>query len=281
MGTTLAHFTSKCGSISKKAPTGPSGPAVKQGDGGYADWVIIALHGLKEHLGHTYRQLMDVLQEMPGIVRRLELTVETLPHYSTVCHAKERLYMPNWRQFLTLTANLRELGDVQAIDASGFDRIAASRKYAHRTNYTVQAMKTTVLVDCDTGTIIDVHCSTNRPHDTQVGRQVLARNLDQLSIVTADKGYDSQQLRRWLRAHNVQPVIKHRVFGLFDYARNRLHDDSLYHQRSVAETVIRILKQRFGDRLHARTWYGQFREIVIRSAVKNIEDYVKAESDCA
>lgn len=185
---------------------------------------------------------MDILKEMPGIVRRLELTVETLPHYSTVCPTEERLYMPNWRQFLTLTAELRELGDVEAIDASGFDRIAASCRYTYRTSYTVQAMKTSALVDCDTGTIIDVHSSTNRPHDTQVGRQVLARNLDQLLIVTADKGYDSQQIRRWLRAHNVQPVIKHRVFGLLDHVRNRLHADLLYHQRSAAESIIRILK---------------------------------------
>lgn len=281
MATTLARFTSKCVSIAKKAPAGPPRPALKKGDGGYADWVIIAIHGVREHLGHTYRQLMDVLQETSGIARRLGLTTDTLPHFSTVCNAKDRLYMPNWRRFLNLTADLEDFGAVQAIDASGFDRIAASRKYAHRTNYTFQAMKTTVLVDCDTGTIIDVHCSTNRPHDTQVGRQVLARNMDNLSVLTADKGYDSQQLRRWLQAHNVQPVIKHRVFRLRDYARNRLHDDSLYNQRTVAETVIRVLKQRFGDRLHARSWYGQFREIVIRCAVKNIEDHVKAESERA
>lgn len=276
MGTTLARFTSKCVGLSKKATVGPADPPLQPGKGGYAGWLIIALHGLKEHLGHPYRQLMDVLKEMPRIRRRLDLSLDQLPHFTTVCHAKERLHMPNWRAFLDLTSDLQELGEVQAIDASGFDRIAASRKYANRTDYTFQAMKTTLLVDCSSGTILDVHCSTKQPHDTQVGWQVLARNLDRVSTITADKGYDSDPLRRFLQAHGVEPVIKHREFTPLDWAQNRLHDEGVYHQRTASETGFRVLKQRFGDRLRARSWYAQFRELVTRCAVKNIEDHVKA-----
>lgn len=276
MSTTLARFSSTCVRLSKKAASDAFAPAVKKGDGGYADWVFIALHGLKEHLGHSYRQLMDVLAEMPGIVHRLELSRDDLPHFSTVCHAKERLYMPNWRGFLELSSDLHDLGDVQAIDASGFDRIAASRKYATRTNYTFKAMKTTILVDCASGTILDVHCSTKQPHDTQIGRQVLARNLGRVSTITADKGYDSDPLRRFLQTHGVTPVIKHREFSPLDRAHNLLQDEAVYNQRAASETGFRVLKQRFGDRLWSRSWYAQFRELVLRCAVKNIEDHVKA-----
>jgi len=49
--------------------------------------------------------------------------------------------MPNWRGLLERSAELLDRCDVQAIDASGFDRIAASRKYANRTNDTFTAMK--------------------------------------------------------------------------------------------------------------------------------------------
>jgi hypothetical protein len=187
MGTTLARFTSTCVGLAKKATVGPAGPPLEPGEGGYADWVIVALHVLKEHLGHAYRQLMDVLKEMPQIRRCLSLSLETLPHSTTVCHAKERMYMPNWRGFLDLTSDLQDLGEVQAIDASGFDRIAASRKYANRTDYTFKAMKTTLLVDCASGTILDVHRSTNKPNDTQVARQLLARNFDRVETITVDK----------------------------------------------------------------------------------------------
>jgi len=71
-------------------------------------------------------------------------------------------------------------------------------------------------------------------------------------------------------------VIKHREFSSLDRARNLLQAEAVYQQRTPSETGFRVLKQRFGDRLWARSWYGQFRELVMRCAVKNIEDHVKA-----
>lgn len=275
MPTQLARFTGQVVSLAKKAVDDPA-PALKRGEGGYADWVIIALHGLREYLDHTYRQLMDVLKEMPRIAGKLDLSVEQLPDFTTVAHAKERLKMRIWRVLLRLSAALHDTGSVQAIDASGFDRNTASRHYAQRTSYTFKAVKTTLLVDCESGTILDVHCSVKQPHDTQIGWQVLTRNQAHLSTVTADKGYDWAKLRRKLRDHGLRPVIKHREFTSLDRAHNARLDDAVYHQRSMVETVFSVIKRRYGDRLRARTWYAQFREIVLKAAVKNIEAVVKA-----
>ena len=77
--------------------------------------------------------------------------------------------MDIWRTVLGLTSDLHDLGEIQAIDATGMDRIAASQHYAKRTNYTFRAVKTTVLVDCLTGVILDIYCEMTQPHDTQVG----------------------------------------------------------------------------------------------------------------
>jgi hypothetical protein len=71
----LARFTERCVALSQKAVGSPSEQPVKKGEDGYADWVIIALHGLREYLDHPYRRLLDVLQEMPGIVEKLGLEV--------------------------------------------------------------------------------------------------------------------------------------------------------------------------------------------------------------
>jgi hypothetical protein len=76
--------------------------------------------------------------------------------------------MPYWRRLLAISGKLHHLGEVQAIDISGFDRIAASRKYANRTNYTFKAMNKTVLVDSKTGAIFDVVSNTKRPHATRL-----------------------------------------------------------------------------------------------------------------
>jgi len=88
------------------------------------------------------------------------------------------------------------------------DRIAASQHYIKRTNYKFRAVKTTLLADCSTDVILDIHCSMIQPHDSQVGWQVLKRNLDNLSIITADKGYDWWLLRNRLRAEGVKPPIR-------------------------------------------------------------------------
>jgi IS5 family transposase len=113
---------------------------------------------------------------MPRVANFLELTPETLPHFSTVCARKQEIPMKRWRALLDFSVDLYELGDVQAIDATGVDRFQASQHYAKRTDYTFEAVKATLLIDCETSAILDIHCSMKQPHDIQVGWQVLTRN---------------------------------------------------------------------------------------------------------
>jgi len=176
--------------------------------------VILAVQGLKEYLGHPYRKLMDVLREMPRVTKSLGLTPETVPHFSTVCTRKQTIPMKQWRAILDQSVELSDLGNVQAIDATGIDRIQASQHYAKRTDYTFEAVKTTLLIDCETSAILDIHCSMKQPHDTQVGWQVLVRNLDDLATVAADKGYDWEELRTRLRAESITPLIPQRDPGI-------------------------------------------------------------------
>ncbi|WP_224270893.1 IS5 family transposase [Haloprofundus salinisoli] len=271
MPSRLSHFTDRLVTLAKRAVSGDPSPAVKKGDGGYADWVIVAIHGLREYLDLPYRRLLDVLHEMHGIVGKMNLETSELPDFTTVCSRKQQLKMAVWRSLLRLSANFHDTGDVQAIDATGFDRHSASRHYANRTDYTFRSVKTTALVDCDTSAELDIHCSTKQPHDTQIGRQVLTRNLNRLQIITADKGYDWDDLRDELRDADVRPLITHREFYPLDMAHNARHDDDTYHRRSVIEAVFFALKQRYGDTLRARTWFGQFRELVLKAAVRNVE----------
>lgn len=53
---------------------------------------------------------------MHGIVDKMGLDISELPDFTTVCARKH--------------------GEVQAIDATGFDRHSASRHYANRIDYT-------------------------------------------------------------------------------------------------------------------------------------------------
>lgn len=67
-----------------------------------------------------------------------------------------------------MNETLQELGDVTAIDASSIDPIATRRRYARRTGYRFQVLKTTLLVDCLSGMIPDLRCAASRPYDTQI-----------------------------------------------------------------------------------------------------------------
>lgn len=254
----------------KSVWNGPE-PAVQKGESGYADWVIVALHGLREYLDYTYRQLMDVLREMPRIVEKLELTEADLPDFTTVCTRKQELEMRIWRVLLRLSADLHDTGEIQAIDSTSIAQQSSSYNYSKRVRDTYESVKLTALVDCASGAILDLHCSMNLPHDTQIAWQVLTRNLERLHTVVADKGFGWDDLRQKLREEGIRPVIKHREFYALDAAHNARIDDKTYHQRSIVEAIFYALRKRFGPTLKARTWFGHFRELVLKAAVRNIK----------
>jgi len=271
VSTKLARFTREVVSPGKKAVGDDPAPTVQKGEGGYADWVIARSHGLREYVGHPYRRLLDVLHEMPGIIEIFGLSVAELPDFTIVCTRKQDLEMRVWRVLLWLSVQLQDSGDIQAIDATGFDRVAASQHYANHTNYSFRSVKTTALEDYSTNLILDIHSSMKQPHDTQIGWQVLKRNLHRVKTLTADKGYDSGEFRRYLRELGVRPVIKHREFSSLDATYNDRIDDDTYHRRSVVESVFASLRRRFDDTIRARIWFDQFRELVLNAAVNNIE----------
>jgi len=71
------------------------------------------------------------------------------------------------------------------------------------------------------------------------------------------------------------PLIPQRGPGFRGWARNLLIHDRAYNQRSNAESVFFGWRQRYGETLWARTWFGQFRGLVMKSAVRNIERVIE------
>jgi len=69
----LARFIGHIVSLGHKALVGNPKSALHRGDGGYADWVTVSIHGLKTYLDLPYWRLLTVLYEMPRIGRILGL----------------------------------------------------------------------------------------------------------------------------------------------------------------------------------------------------------------
>jgi hypothetical protein len=89
--------------------------------------------------------------------------------------------------------------------------------------------------------------------------------------LTGYKGYDDQKLRRLARGHEIRPLIKHREFTPLHKAWNARLDSNLYHRRNINETVNAAIKQKFGAFVRSRLWWKQFRELVIKCIVHNLE----------
>jgi len=74
-------------------------------------------------------------------------------------------------------------------------------------------------------------------------------------------------------------VIKHHECGWHGVANYVLLDDTTYHQGSNIETTFFALRRKYGGTVRARTWVGQFRELVVTWAVKNVERALDASTE--
>jgi IS5 family transposase len=274
--TQISRFTDRCVWLANRVADDADEPAAPEGGGGFADHAMISLHCLRIYLNKSYRMTIDLLKEMPRICREIGLEPADLPHPSTLCLAFERIEMQVCRVLLRYSAQLHDTGDIAAIDATYFDRSRASRHYCRRTNYRVQTLEATKLVDTDTQVILDLHCTTTwKGSDAEVCEQLARRHAGELRVLTADKGYDCNWLREDLRELGIRPLIKHCINKPYDHAQNARIDDDLYGQRSMAETVFSSVKRSLGTALRARSWYREFREVALMCAVYNIKKAAK------
>jgi IS5 family transposase len=179
--------------------------------------------------------------------------------------------MAVWRVILGLSAQEYKPSGHAAIDSTYFDRENTSKHYYRRTNYRVQTLKTTALVDTNSQAVLDVHCTTEKRHDTQIGWQVALRNAGDLHNLAADKGYDRQELREKLRKEGVRPLIKHREFRPIDHAHNARIDAAAYGQRALSETVFSAIKRTLSNAVRARAWYREFREVILMCSVYKVK----------
>jgi IS5 family transposase len=219
---------------------------------------------------------IDLLKEMPQITGEIGLDAADLPASSTLCKAFDQIEMSVCRVLLRHSAQLHNLSEHGAVDATFCERSAVSRHNCRRTSYRVQKLKVTKLVDTDPQAVLDVHCSTTREgSDADLCEQIARRNAGDLRTFAADKGHDKQALRESLRDLGIRPLIKHRIFAPYDHAHNARIDQERYNQCSMTESVNSAVKRSLGFTVRARTWFREFHEVALMCAVYNIKRAVK------
>ena len=274
--TQISRFTERCVLVAQRVTGDGSESAAPNGGDGFADCALVSLHCLRIYLDSSYRMTIDLLKEMPQITGEIGLDAADLPAPSTLCKSLDRIEMSLCRVLLRQSAQLHDPSEHAALDATFYDRDHASRHYCHRTNYRVQTLKVTKLVDTESQAVLDVHCSTTlKGSDADLCEQIARRNAGDLRTLAADKGYDKTALRERLRELEIRPLIKHCIRAPYDHAHNARIDEDLYAQRSMTETVNSAVKRSLGYAVRARTWFREFREIALMCVVYNTKRAVK------
>ena len=268
MEVALLDFVRQCKRLAKQALGKHAGEPAR---GGFARWKHVVLHCIRLQENYTYRELIDRVTLMEAVCELLEFDPEELPDPSTVCKAFDRFKMWVWRQLLRASAQQLPTSGHGSIDGTYFERTSPSYHYWRRSDRTIQTMKATVLVDSYTKTVLDVQPTAKWRHDTAVGPQVARRNAGDLLSLAADKGYDKNAFREWLRDHDVRPLIRHCLYAAYDHAHNARLEDGLYNLRWMTETCFSVVKRSHGRAVRAQTWYREFRECVLMFAIYNVE----------
>jgi len=233
---------------------------------------LITLNLIRIKCDWTYRQTIEWFRWMTPL--RDHLGLDSMPDHTTLYHAFDRMSLTIGRLLLEESLESFDLSGFSGIDATGFERSVASQYYAKTAKMNLQSIKTTVLADLEQNVVIDAHFTTTRKHDTQIGPELL-ENHPYLSVLAADKGYDDQSFRDQLRDDNIRPLIRHCEASPVHEAANARMNDEDYHKRSNNESVFSAIKRKYGDRLRSRTWYRQFRELILKMVVHNIDQLVK------
>lgn len=96
----------------------------------YTQHQLIILNCLKIRLNEDYRDVEDLLIEMPGIQK--ELNLSSVPHFTTIQKAFQRLKSRIYNLLILLSAKLTDFSGNAGIDATGFQRGSASQHYSKR-----------------------------------------------------------------------------------------------------------------------------------------------------
>ncbi len=228
----------------------------------------------------SYRDIVDLLPEMWSYFS----FQKSIPHHSTLQKFLKRIPLGIWDLVLSETYKLFCTKDANtAIDATGFEELHASHYYEKRVKRDVNKrrfMKHSIFVDTDFQAIISSCGKESGPHDTLDFKPLIkfGSKFVKIKIVTADKGYDSEENHRFTREEiGAESIIPARndnsVWRMRGYYRKKMRKNfplEKYHQRSKVETINSVEKRKFGQSLRSTKFEMRLKELKLIDIVYNI-----------
>jgi hypothetical protein len=214
---------------------------------------------------------------------RLFLQLSRIPHYTTLQKFTDRINIIILGKIISsfiLFTGTRHI--FTGIDATGFKITHASEYYSSRAKLRKKYTKLSIGADVLNQIIcyIKIRRAPIR-HDNIDFKPIVTKisKLKSLSVVVADKGYDSEEnhviIREKLNAFSVIPsryeqVPVWKTHGRYRKEMKRGYNKILYNQRNKDETIVSVIKRLFGEHITSILVRMQNRELTFRCIAYNV-----------
>ena len=244
-------------------------------------WQHLILLAIKQYEGKSYRMFTEWLVE--AYYLRLFLGLSRIPHFTTLQKFTDRINNSLLEKIISSLIVISGTKHIfVGIDSTGFKITHASQYYTDRTG--LRRKYTTLSIGADLPQQIICNIRIGRAptrHDNIDFKPIITTtsNILRLSVVTADKGYDSednhQLVREELHAFSVIPArYEHvpiwRTYGTYRKQMKRGYSKLLYNHRNKDETIMSVIKRLFGEHLMSRLTRTQNRELSFRCITYNM-----------
>ena len=191
---------------------------------------------------------------------RLFLGLLRIPHFTTLQKFTDRINNLLLEKIISSFIVISGTKHIFAgIDSTGFKLTHASQYYTDRT----ELRRKYAILSIGAYVLQQIICNIRirrapASHDNVDFRPIITRtsNILPLSVVTADKGYDSENnhllVREYLHAFSVitaryEHVPIWRTPGKYRKQMKRGYSKLLYNQRNKDETIMSVIKRLFGE----------------------------------
>jgi hypothetical protein len=250
----------------------------------YGNFVHCFLLVYKERLNLAYRPFVEVCEEN-NLAHML--CIKRIPHFSTLQKFMQKIDKTILERMVRACNKLLKNKDIVAgIDGTGFSNNNPSHYYQKRIdgvsvkNYT----KTVLLADLKTKLILNMSSRSDNQCETLSFIPLVKQVKNALSVVLADKAYDSMSNRQFCWNSGITTHIPFREqkqqrkkYGLkpgFNGERRRaskLFNPTTYRQRALIESVNSALKRTLGSWVCSRKPENQQKQATIKAIAYNLQ----------
>lgn len=196
------------------------------------------------------------------------------PTHSALCKCLKRLTVQQLELLLQATNEFKKTL-VAATDGMYFSQNNPSFAYLKRVKRGLPRKTTQSVGVYDTRRKKWLAVKTRRDKigEYKLAKKAMTRLVTIIAILVGDKGFDINKFHKFLKEQGIKAIIPvkkgvHRGFyrnGARKHWRKRT-----YNRRSLIESAIGRLKQRYGAHLYSRTTIQQRKEVLLRMIADNI-----------